>query len=103
MRSGAEALPPRRLAGAPQPQRVSGVESALLHGGTSSIVALGAPPDLGAWPVAIEGGLAPIAELRDCSLSVSAQHARRLASGVGHVLDPRTRRSADSENIVAVL
>lgn len=84
--------------------REAGVESALMHGGTSSVVAIGSPRDIPAWRVAIEGGArSPVAELNDAALSVSAQHGRRLANGAGHVLDPRSQRSADSSDVVAVI
>lgn len=84
--------------------RAAGIEGALLHGGTSSVVALGAPPAASAWRVALEGGPgAPVVELRDAALSVSAQHGRTLADGSGHVLDPRTRASVASDATVAVV
>jgi thiamine biosynthesis lipoprotein len=72
-----------------------GVTSALLHGGTSSIHAIGAPADADAWhirwisPVGAERMFA----LRDRALSVSAVHGKAFeAEGrvFGHVMDPRT-------------
>jgi FAD:protein FMN transferase len=57
-----------------------GVARALLHGGTSSITAIGS-----GWKVALAGS-ARVLELADESLSVSGQRGR------AHVLDPRTRR-----------
>jgi thiamine biosynthesis lipoprotein len=57
----------------------SGVERALLHGGTSSIAAIGS-----GWKVALAGS-ARVLELSDESLSVSGQRGR------AHVVDPRTR------------
>jgi thiamine biosynthesis lipoprotein len=83
--------------------RECGVASALLHGGTSSVIALGAPPGRDAWSIAIEGGeSAAVVDLCDAALSVSAQHGRRLANGAGHVLDPRTRSSCERDDVVAV-
>lgn len=82
--------------------RDCGVETALLHGGTSSVVALGAPPsdpEPGAapgWRVGVEApGVAQAltARLADASLSVSAPRGRTSEAG-GHVLDPRTGRPA---------
>ena len=93
--------------------REAGVTSALLHGGTSSVMAIGAPPDAEAWKVMIDRAVAadvsplhqipPEAgadssgllrfELRDESLSVSAVRAKSfVAEGrtLGHVIDPRT-------------
>ncbi len=63
----------------------AGVECALLHGGTSSILALGAPPGAAAWHIAIadpddpECSVAGIA-LRDAALGISAR---------ARTLDPR--------------
>jgi len=84
-----------------------GVESALLHGGTSSIAALGSPPRADGWSVAIEAGGAerPRVVLRGGALSVSAGRGRTAggASGpVGHVLDPRSGAPAPLGPTVAV-
>lgn len=78
--------------------RESGVHSALLHGGTSTIAAIGRPPGQDAWPVAIRHPLKPDASLAtallyDTSLSVSAGHGRAFTIGdrsYGHVIDPRS-------------
>jgi thiamine biosynthesis lipoprotein len=60
--------------------RDHGVGCALLHGGTSTVVAIGAPPGATAWRIALEGAGDPIvARLRDAALSVSG----------AHVVDPR--------------
>ncbi len=79
--------------------RESGVERALLHGGTSTVVALGAPPRQEAWTVAVgSGSEAPIVRLRDACLSVSAPDGREVVRDgerISHVLDPRTGRAAD--------
>lgn len=68
--------------------------AALLHGGTSTVIAVGAPPGLagfrvgiGPWPDP------PVATLRDLALSVSAAHGRTVA-GRSHVIDPRTGEPA---------
>jgi thiamine biosynthesis lipoprotein len=81
----------------------AGVTRALLHGGTSSIAALGAPPGRAGWSVALRdpsrgADAAPLArvELRDVSLGVSAPHGRRDEAGRGHVRDPRDGRSAEA-------
>lgn len=86
--------------------REAGVVSALLHGGTSSIVAIGPPPSLPPWPVALPvgpddpvGGI--VVELRDDTLSVSAAWGRS-ATGPAHVLDPRTGRPVPSGRMAAV-
>ncbi len=86
----------------------AGIEHALVHGGTSTVVALGHPPDTAAWRVAIDAPMgllrgatdpaAPtltVVELRDESLSVSAIWGKGFeADGryFGHVMDPREGR-----------
>jgi thiamine biosynthesis lipoprotein len=83
----------------------AGVQRALLHGGTSSVVALGA------WPVAVQhplrqrGRLARF-ELRDAALGVTALHGRpfhREGIPVGHVLDPRTGEPVAEALLAAVV
>ena len=87
--------------------RENGVERALLHGGTSTVVAIGAPPDQAAWRVQVgPDQQAPVAELVDCCLSVSApagRVARRGDREVHHVLDPRTGSSAVPARLAAVI
>lgn len=66
--------------------REAGVQSALLHGGTSSVLAVGAPPESRAWRVAIADPDDPAravacVELRDAALGISAR---------ARALDPRT-------------
>jgi thiamine biosynthesis lipoprotein len=83
--------------------REAGVHSALLHGGTSSIVAMGVPPDAVAWKVALPAGEA--VELREESLSVSATWGRTLDVGGlrrGHVIDPRTGEPVPGPRMAAV-
>ena len=86
--------------------REAGITSALLHGGTSSVYAIGSPLDAAAWKVSVElpeqatGRAAPqpqdllaVVQLRDESLSVSAVWGRSFeleGKRVGHVIDPRT-------------
>lgn len=75
--------------------REAGVATALLHGGTSTVLALGAPPGAAGWRVALDpDDAAPRATLRDRALSVSAQHGRRNAAGAGHVLGASVARAA---------
>lgn len=82
--------------------RGSGVERALVQGGTSTVAGLGSPPgrDDG-WAIAIRNpaGGAPVATvaLRDRALSVSGDQERAfVVDGVrhGHILDPRSGRPA---------
>ena len=78
--------------------RESGIELALLHGGTSSVYGLGTPMGRNGWPIALAGrtaGQAPprTLHLRDAALSVSATHGKAFSADgrqYGHVLDPRT-------------
>ncbi len=89
--------------------REHGITCALLHGGTSSVAAIGAPPapapgsstELG-WRVSLKTDQAPadspplVVTLKDEAMSVSAPHGRTVESNnktLGHVLDPRTGRS----------
>ena len=96
--------------------REAGVTSALLNGGTSTIYALGHPPESGCWKVAIEypaqesrdGQPMPLAtvELRDEALSVSAVWGKSFqADGktFGHVLDPRTGQPVADAVLAAVV
>ena len=80
--------------------RDAGVENALLHGGTSTIFALGADPEASGWKVAIEhpgaegeDKVLAVLELKDESLSVSAVWGKYFeidGKRYGHVIDPRT-------------
>ena len=99
--------------------REAGVTSALLHGGTSSIYAIGQPLDADHWNVAIEFPPADQAavfsngkkffariSLENESLAVSAVWARAFQVGgkiLGHVLDPRTGRPVSRAVMSAVV
>jgi thiamine biosynthesis lipoprotein len=92
--------------------REAGVTSGLLHGGTSSIYAIGHPPDAEAWLVAIENHAdpkqPPIATipLKDESLSVSAVWGKSFSAAgrnYGHVLDPRTGEPTSAALLAAVV
>ena len=64
--------------------REHGITSAFLHGGTSSAIGIGSPPDAEGWKVQLAGG--GEVTLRDTALSVSA-----VWEGNPHpTLDPRT-------------
>lgn len=103
------------------------IESALLHGGTSAVYALGAPPDAEHWQVAIqkpvtsnnvpvennvadavskEGNYLAVVEMRDEALSVSAPHGKWFMSEgrrYGHVIDPRTGYPTSRSVLAAIV
>lgn len=85
--------------------RDNGVDCALLHGGTSSVHVLGAPPESPhGWYIRWEGPEGGVL-LRDGALSVSAAHGRAFeVDGVtyGHVLDPRTGAPVDHTGAAGV-
>jgi thiamine biosynthesis lipoprotein len=75
--------------------RAHGCTSALLHGGTSSLHAIGQPLDGDAWRIGWNppGDAGRIFELRGGALAVSAVHGQAFWSQgrqYGHVVDPRT-------------
>lgn len=90
--------------------RECGVSSALLHGGTSSVLALGRDPGGLPWRVAIRDPRSPdealaVVELTDQALGVSAPHGRQvLADGraMGHIMDPRSGRPSAGLRLAAV-
>jgi thiamine biosynthesis lipoprotein len=81
----------------------AGIDCALLHGGTSTVVAIGAPPDAEQWKVALPDGCE--VELRDEALSVSATWGKSFSDGGrihGHVLDPRSGIAVTGGRMAAV-
>lgn len=92
--------------------REAGVTSALFHGGTSTVGAIGHPPDAEGWRVAVD---LPTADgrtrrhefhLRDVALSVSAVTGRMFAvedQKFGHVLDSRTGQPVTHATLAAVV
>lgn len=98
----------------------AGIENALLHGGTSTAVGLGHPPDMPAWRIAIERPNDPraettpdldpaplaVVELKDTSLSVSAVWGKGFrANGryYGHVIDPQTGEPVQKAWLAAIV
>jgi thiamine biosynthesis lipoprotein len=79
-----------------QELRDNGIGSALLHGGTSSVHAIGGPDGERSWRVRWAGAddeAAAVVQLRDTALSVSAAHGKAFVQDgrqYGHVIDPRT-------------
>lgn len=96
--------------------RANGIESALIHGGTSTLYGLGSPPGAKAWRVAVRSGAGinprlaqkeqhRVIDLRDSSLSVSAVHGKSFVCDdrvYGHVIDPRTGCPSDRAALAAV-
>jgi len=87
------------------------IPGALIHGGTSTVQAVGTQSDGTPWAVAIqdptdsENRLA-VVSLSDSALSVSAVHGKYFTEGevrYGHVLDPRTGRPVMNALLAAVV
>ena len=95
--------------------RDAGITSALLHGGTSTVYALGHPPDAEYWKVAVENPPASVTAtaiplppllLKDQAMSVSAIWGRSFEKEgqiFGHVLDPRTGNPAARAVLAGVI
>jgi thiamine biosynthesis lipoprotein len=95
--------------------REAGVTSALIHGGTSTMHAIGRPPNAEFWRVAIakpktvsdsSSDLLAEVPLKDESLSVSAVWGKSFESNginFGHVLDPRTGSPVLNSLLAAVV
>jgi len=95
--------------------REAGVTSALLHGGTSTVQAIGQPPGEEFWKIAIETPY-PAAEtpptllatvpLKDEAMSVSGVRFNSFQVGgrtFGHIIDPRTGEPAVGTVLAAVV
>jgi len=88
-----------------------GITSAFLHGGTSTMVAIGTPPDHDTWKVAVAHPTIediPLAIISLCNqaLSVSAPSGKAFVHDgllYGHVLDPRTGYPVRGASIAAVV
>lgn len=81
--------------------RDSGIECALLHGGTSSVVAIGTPPDGMPWRIALQHPKHPSRrvdiDLVDESMGISGLDGKDTTGQVmrpGHVTDPSTGQAA---------
>ena len=98
--------------------REAGVESALIHGGTSTVYAIGQPPDCEAWKIAIEQPAVgachstsapselPTVLLHDEAMSVSAISGRAFQADkkyFGHVIDPRTGQPTEAALLSVVV
>ena len=90
--------------------REAGVTSALIHGGTSTVQAIGNPPGEDVWKIAIEQpdkkNLFATVPLKDESLSVSAVWGKSFEVGgkmFGHVIDPRSGQPVSDSLLAAVV
>lgn len=85
--------------------RECGITSALLHGGTSAVAAIGRPTPAQRWRVGVRHPLtedvAFSVELEDAALAVSAPHGRRV-NGHGHIIDPRSGSPAETALLALV-
>jgi FAD:protein FMN transferase len=95
--------------------REAGVISALIHGGTSSVQALGPPPGEEFWKIAIETPspvpdapptLLTTVPLKEEAMSVSGVWGDSFQAGgrtYGHIIDPRTGEPAIGTVLAAVV
>jgi FAD:protein FMN transferase len=94
--------------------RDAGVDSALLHGGTSTVYGIGRPPGGEPWKVAIESPpddanwnpWVATVPLEDEALSVSAVWGKSFeheGKTYGHLLDPRSGQPANNAVLAAVV
>lgn len=93
----------------------AGVTSAMIHGGTSTVHAIGRPPGDEPWKIAIErpqqdaaqpAELLAVVPLENEAMSVSAIWGRSFQDGgknYGHVIDPRTGRPTEAALLSAVV
>lgn len=80
----------------------AGVTSAIMHGGTSSVIGVGTAPDGQPWRVRAlaDDPASPVIDLTDTALSVSTPDGR-VVEGAGHIMDPRTGRPASGGVLAA--
>lgn len=84
----------------------NGIRSGLLHGGTSTVYAIGTQPDGRPWTIGLAEPLSGSIDLQDSCLSISAVHGKSFTKdGVefGHVLDPRTGQPIQGARAAAVI
>jgi len=95
--------------------RDAGIESALVHGGTSTVYGIGKPLDNEVWNVAVANAFKPpdsdsiklpTITLTDEALSVSAIWGRSFekeGKTLGHVIDPRTGEPCQGAQLATVI
>ena len=103
------------IEGAAEVLREAGITSALLHGGTSTVQAIGQPPGEAFWKIAIETPspspdtaptLLATVPLKDEAMSVSGLRENSFQVGgrtFGHIIDPRTGEPAQGTVLAAVV
>ena len=69
------------------------IGSALIHGGTSSVLAIGSPPEQRGWPMTLRDPSAPDRVIERFDLQDLAMSGSGLAKG-NHIIDPRTGHPA---------
>lgn len=86
------------------------IPAALIHAGTSSVLARGVPSGatVPGWPIAVRSSYEPLPlVLRDEMLSVSAPRGRSLSTDperpVSHIIDPRTGQPAAAVDTAATI
>ena len=83
--------------------RDGGITSALIHGGTSSVLAIGAPPGAHAWRVGLaRGHRLPFIDLCDAALSVSRPFSQ-IRDGKTHIVDPRSQAAIAERRFAVVI
>jgi thiamine biosynthesis lipoprotein len=84
--------------------REHGVTSALLHGGTSSVLAIGGAAGGEGWRVALAPGAgATVVTLRDRALALSEPSSQATPDRPGHIMDPRSASPVTRRGRVAVV
>jgi len=84
------------------------IPNALLHGGTSTGIAMGRSFDDSPWRIGIQDGdiLLGCVDLEDMAFSISATSGKRFFDGdseFGHVIDPRSGRPSSGAAVAAVM
>lgn len=79
------------------------VSRALVHGGTSSGLAIGSPPELDSWRVRVGDPPSLTIHLRDAAFAVSATNSQPGAAGFGHLIDPETGIAATTDRTAALV
>ena len=91
--------------------RANGVERALISSGSSSVYALGAPPDEPGWRITVRdpfeaGKPADVVYLQNYSLAISGSYEKFFTlhgKTYAHIMDPRTGRPVEGMLQTAVL